>query len=176
MELDQIRRHSLFLRWIVALGAVFILAFLSVIILVPPLMEDIVIRSYGAISPTDITNTKHLMLSGLALVAMLPTFRALQLVWRLFGLYAAGEVLTESAAATLKSLGRTAILMSIVSIGTPTLVVLILTYDNPPGAKQLLVQISGASYALALFGGLIMTIGQAMTVAARIDAENKAII
>ena len=76
----------------------------------------------------------------------------------------------------VKSLGRTAILMSIVSIGTPTLVVLILTYDNPPGAKQLLVQISGASYALALFGGLIMTIGQAMTVAARTDAENKAFI
>ncbi len=176
MELDHIRRHSLFLRWMVALGAVTITIFIGIVVLVPPLMEDIIVKNFGQISQSGVTIAKHLLLSGLVIVAVLPTLRALQLSWQLFGLYAGGEVLTESAAATLKSLGRMAILMSVVSIITPTLVVLILTYDNPPGAKQLMVQIGGMSYALALFGGLIMTVGWAMVEAARVDADNKAII
>ncbi len=174
--MEHIRRHSLFLRWVVALGAGLIVAFLALIILLPPLMEDVVAGQFGSVSENGVSGTKHLMLSGLALLAVLPTLRALQLCWRLFGLYAAGEVLTESAAATLKSLGRSAILMAVVSTLTPTLVVLILTYDNPPGARQLTIQIGGMAYALALFGGLIITVGWAMVEAARVDADNKAII
>ncbi len=176
MEFQRIRRLSLILRWAVAVAAAALVVLLALVLARPTIMTDILTHDYGATSASGITLIKQLLLSALAILALLPSFRALQMLWRLFSLYAEGAVLSAQAAATLKSLGRALLVTSVVTILTPTLAVLIFTFDNPPGAKQLTIQISSAAYALAIFGGLITTIGWAMVEAARVDADNKAII
>ncbi|MBL4807800.1 MAG: DUF2975 domain-containing protein [Rhodobacteraceae bacterium] len=176
MEFTYIRRLSAFLRWAVIFTAMALLIMLLGLTLYPPVMNTVVQNSFGDISANGLPLTKHLLLSTLAALLLLPSFRALHMLWRLFTSYTKGAVLSERAAATVKSLGKAILAMGMASILAPTLVVLVLTFDNPADGKQLLIQISASSYLLLLFGGLIMTIGWAMVEAARINTDNKAII
>lgn len=176
MELTRLRRLSTVLRWVAAIAALNVIIWVLRHIVSPTAMAEMVHQSFGDISANGVTFLKHVNLSILAVLLIFPTLRALHMLWRLFTLYAQGFVLSQKAATTLKSLGRAILMMGIAALIAPTIATLMLTIDNPPGDKQFTINLSSNVLALGLFGGLITTIGWAMTEAARVDADNKAII
>ena len=176
MELDRVRQLSKLLRWIAAIIAFNIIVWTLAHIVRPTSMAAMIQDSFGDISANGLPLIKHINLSILLALAVLPTLRALQMLWRLFTLYANGIILNEKAATTLKSIGRAVLMMAGAALVAPTIAVLLLTFDNPPGQRQFVIDYSTSVFALALCGGLILTIGWAMVEAARVDADNKAIV
>lgn len=92
---------------------------------------------------------------------------------QLFGHYAKGQVFSIDSCRVLKRLGVLLLVSALVVFFSPTLAVLIATSDNPPGEKELMIEISAATIYPVLSGGLLLIIGQIMARARELDEENR---
>ncbi|WP_077038309.1 DUF2975 domain-containing protein [Pelomonas sp. KK5] len=97
---------------------------------------------------------------------------ALWEIWRLFGCFAAGEVLAPQPARHVRRLGWSLIALAVTMPLSDTLAVLALTWGNPPGHRQLMLAVSGEHYAALLFGLVLMALGSVLAEAARIAREH----
>ena len=104
----------------------------------------------------------------------LPLAATLGALWEAAGLlraYAGGDVLGAEPAARIGRIGRWLLTLSVLWVLVPTLQVLLVTWGNPPGARQLSVTLHEGVYLAALAGGLMAVIGAAMRRAAAARAE-----
>jgi hypothetical protein len=103
--------------------------------------------------------------------ALLGLFAMLQ-AWRLFGAYGRGQVFGPAAVRHLRAIAWALIATSVWHVLSATLSILLLSWHNPPGQRQLSIGVSLEDYLGALFGGLLIAIAWAMTEAARIEQDN----
>lgn len=109
------------------------------------------------------------------LVSMVPVgvgLFALHQVWHLFGLYGRGAIFTPGATARLRRLAWSLIGVAAAQVLARTATGLVLTMNNPPGQKVLLVGLSSHDYVLLLFGVLLLAIAWVMVEATRLAQEN----
>jgi len=112
---------------------------------------------------------------GGALVSLLPlaiALFALLQVWQLFGDYARGAIFTARATMQLRRLAWSLIGVTAAQVLARTATGIVLTMNNPPGKKMLVVCVSSNDYVLLLFGLLVLAIAWVMVEATRIALEH----
>ena len=116
------------------------------------------------------STTVALMAFGLpnTLLALFGLFQA----WRLFGAYGRGHVFGAVAVRHIRAIAWTLIATTLWRTLSGTLIVLLTTWHNPPGQRQLWIGISWDDYLGALFGGLLIAMAWAMAEAGRIEQDN----
>ena len=87
---------------------------------------------------------------------------------RLFEAHAWGD--WPGVGRALTAVGRRVLVLAALGVAVPTLQGLVVTWDNPVGARQLRLSVDSAVLALALAGGLIAVIGDGLR-AARAELE-----
>lgn len=97
---------------------------------------------------------------------------ALWHVWRLFGHYAAGRVFDLASVRHLQWLGWGLLALAAARPLSHTLAVLVLSWHNPPGQRQLLVGISSDHYALLMLGLVLVAMARIMRESVRVAQEN----
>ena len=96
--------------------------------------------------------------------------------WRLFGAYGRGQVFGAAAIGAIRKLAWALLGTALLRPATATASVLYLTWNNPPGQRQLVLAIAWEDYLCALFGSLLVAIAWAMTEAGRVERDNAGFI
>jgi hypothetical protein len=114
------------------------------------------------------------------LLALLPALILFLLtahgIYRLFHRFGQGRILDSESARQLGNIGWFLFASAEVAILTRTLVVLALTWNNPPGQRQLAISISLNDFMLLLFGLFVLAFAQVIKEAARIADENRGFV
>ena len=109
---------------------------------------------------------------GVVAVSVALGLYALWQVWHLFAAYGRGVVFGPEASDRLRRLAWALMATALVRPLTKTVVVLLLTLNNPPGQRQLVISLAWEDYLSLLFGGLLFAMSWAMAEARRIEQEN----
>ncbi len=167
---------SLWMRALIAFGAIFVLAAPFALLLA----SDDAVQGYVANFAEESLRSAAVsfppILRWWALALALPNVAlglfALWQAWHLFGAYGRGVVFGPQASARLRTLGRCFIGAAVLRPATHTALMLVLTWHNPPGKRQLVVTFSSDDYLCLLFGGLLLAVSWAMAEARRLEQEN----
>lgn len=92
--------------------------------------------------------------------------------WRLFAAYGRGEVFGAAAIGPVRRIAWALVAEACIHPLSNTLAVLLQTWHNPPGQRQLQFGVSFEDYLCVLFGGLLIAMAWAMTEASRIEQDN----
>ncbi len=172
-RLRRIRRVSRFMAWLVTLGALLLLGLFLWFWSDPELLHHASEEMTGFAPPGPLTPLAYW---GSFLASWLPMGLALGALWltrSLFLGYARGEIFTSAAARRLGGIGLLLLLAVGGGVLAHTLTVLALTWENPPGQRQLAVSLSSHDFGLTVLGLLLMVIGWILAEAARIADENR---
>lgn len=101
---------------------------------------------------------------------------ALLALWMLFGAFRKGDLVSPRAANLMRRAGVAFALAAIWSVIAHTLSVLLLTLNNPVGERQLAIGLSSDQLFPLLLAGVLFAIGHVLSVAAAIEAENRAFV
>lgn len=175
--LARIRAASRFLRAVTTLGVIVIVGFYVAVAAVPAWFDPLITGSFqGLTMDTGITPIKRI---GLLVLMAFPVAVMLYGIWharRLFMSYEKGEIFTGRTAGHIRLVGLAMVISTALSVAVHTAGSVLLTYDNPPGSRALVVSLSGDTYSLLLAGGLLIVIGWVMREAARLSEENSQFI
>jgi len=167
----RIHRLSMAVRWLAAIGALTLLI-LPLAFWSQPEWVASVARRQWALGPLQLDAGSRLAALAASLPQCLAGLWAMWEIWRLFGRFAAGEVLAPQPARHLRRLGGALITLSVLSPLSDTLTVLALTWHNLPGQRQLMVNVSGQDYLALLFGLMLMALAAVLGEAARVAQEH----
>ncbi|MDZ4096097.1 MAG: DUF2975 domain-containing protein [Paracoccaceae bacterium] len=129
-------------------------------------------RFPGLPPETEITLAKAIAVTVIDTLALIPMLTMLFQMRGLFDRYRHDEILSDTCAHHILRIGQSLLALAAITIGAPTLQLLLLTADNPDGAKILSIAVDGTMLGLVLAGALLVTIGWVMREAARAAAEN----
>lgn len=172
----RLRRMSLWMRALIAAGA----ATLLVIIVWLCVSDTALLGAYRrfadltSISADKLegTPTSRVWIVATALPSMLLALYGLLQAWHLFGAYGRGVVFGSAASGRLRRLGWVFTANAFVRPATDTVLVLLLTWHNPPGQRRLVLGFGWEDYLCLLFGGLLFAVSWAMVEGTRIETEN----
>lgn len=172
--MERVRRIAAWMRALALGGGVTLLAATLVMWSSPDWIATTVAHELG-LGKAPVTVAPSVQLAG-ALVALMPVgvglFALLQ-VWHLFGDYARGAIFTAGATTRLRRLAWSIIGVALAQVLARTGLGLVLTMNNPPGQKVLVVGLSSNDYILVLFGLLLLAIAWVMVEATRLARENE---
>lgn len=97
-------------------------------------------------------------------------------IFRLFGVYAAGEIFSEPANRYLVRIGRSIVAFVPLQTFATAAGSYIVTRHAPPEAQRLVVAVDVSDLLVLVLGGLLWVIGWVMAEATRIADENRSII
>ncbi len=173
---ERLRRMSLWMQALIAAGAL-------ILVLVPAFFwladTEVLQRAAAELLPASAQPGRFTItpeVRGWAMVVVsvsvaLGLYALLQ-VWHLFGAYGRGVVFGPEASRRLNRLAWALMASAVVRPLTKTVVVLLLTWHNPPGQRQLVISLAWEDYLSLLFGGLLFAMSWAMAEARRLEQEN----
>ena len=170
--MDRVRRIARWVRAMALVGGIVLLA-LGVTLWMSPTWVAKVAASEAGIDMTSPVTPA--MQWGGALVGMVPVslgLFALFQVWQLFGDYGRGAIFTPGATLRLRRLAWSLIGVAATQVVARTATGLVLTMNNPPGQKMLVIRLSSHDYVLLLFGVLLLAIAWVMVEATRLAQEH----
>jgi Protein of unknown function (DUF2975) len=141
--------------------------------------QHLLARLYGY-SFTAGTYTPPMPMPWLGAIAAMPGVLiglfALWQVWQLFASYGRGVVFGAEPTRRLRRLGWALLASALLQPLTHTLLMLALTFRNPPGQRQLVLGLGSDHYLMLLLGGLLIAIAWAMDEGARLQQENEGFV
>ncbi len=169
-------RLSLGVRAMVLIGTVTLLAWWIMLMLAPT--EEVMTMLQH--SSNDLIKRLQGDFTGLLrwrLVAAfsLPVLVGLGLLWQLwclFGHFQHGQVLVPAAVQRLRQFGRLLVVLALAGPLSHTLSVLAVSWDNPPGQRQLELAFSSQDYTLLLLALVFVAVARVMAEAVRAAEEN----
>lgn len=177
----RLRRLSGAVRVLVALGAPVLVAVPLLQAFAPqwlaPLMGNGAIEpelarlAQGGITPA--------VQARMAAVSVLPVGVALGLLWQLWGLfgeYREGAIFSARALRCLRRFASGLLVLGLVQPLARALGSVAVSWDNPPGQRQLMVTLSSNDYALVLVALVFVAIARVMHEAARAAEENEGFV
>lgn len=174
--LQRIRRVSLAMAWLVSLGGVGLLGLFVWFWTDPVLLADAVDAFTGVTLPQPATPLAYWGSFAAAALPLVPGLAALWVARRLFLGYAQGEIFSARSARRLGSIGCLLLIAVVGGILSRTLAVLALTWENPPGERQLAITLGSQDFGLAVLALLLMVVGWILGEAARLADENRQFI
>ncbi|MDC6170330.1 DUF2975 domain-containing protein [Paucibacter sp. XJ19-41] len=168
---QRLRRLSLSVQALALLGGVAPLLLLPLFWSQPDWVARVALGEWG-LKAVQLDSGARL---GGLLATALPvgvSLWALWQVWAMFGCYARGELLTPQPARHLRRLGWAMIMLAAALPLGHSLIVLALTWANPPGQRLLIFALSSQHYLSLLFGLMLLALGTVLTEAARLAREN----
>jgi hypothetical protein len=130
----------------------------------------------GLPAGTALTGAKSMAVVLVGAVGLGPVLYALVQMRDLFARYRRAEILSPACGRAIRRTGAALMLLALWQTIALPLQIGLLTLDNPPGGKQLTLQLSSETMWLLLAGGLLLTIGWVMAEAARVAEENAGFI
>jgi hypothetical protein len=94
----------------------------------------------------------------------------------LFSLYEKGHIFTEQNVSCFRGLGRTLIVWVACDIVNRTLLGIVLTLDNPPGKRMLVIGLDGGDFTGIFVGAVVLIITWVMDEARKMQDEQSLII
>ncbi len=125
---------------------------------------------------TVYSSSKRAIVGGIGALSYFSPLLILFGVWRIFGRFARGPVLSQKSVRTVRLLGWLIMAQALASILTVTAMHLAMTYGNPPDTKVLTLQIGSHHIQQILFGALFVVVGYVLTRAAAAAEENEQFI
>lgn len=113
-----------------------------------------------------LVNAPNLVLIAYALIAL----------WKLFGAFRAGDLVSRATATLMRRAGGAFVLAAVWGVIAHTLSLLVLTINNPEGQRQLSIVLSSDQFFPLLLAGVLFAIGHVLSIAAAIDDENRAFV
>jgi hypothetical protein len=136
-----------------------------------------VLVARASLSPLTAPSGLALGIAGLiSLVPALLLSRALLSARRAFLLVARGAFLMLANADALRAFGRYVLLAALAGLLAPTLIGLVLSAGNPPGARSLVLSLDSTSLVGLLFGATLWTVAGLMARAAILADEHEQIV
>lgn len=129
-----------------------------------------------AFSPDKISTTASLMIIAVNGVTVFFTCKGLIALANLFGALQRKEVLTRHSTNQLRSAGFSFLIVAIYGIAARTISILILTYGNAAGERQLAIGLGTNELFTILMAGTFFVIGHVLSIAASIEEENKGFV
>lgn len=169
----RLRRLALGVRALVLAGGAVTLALPLVFLLAPddtmrPLMGDALMNlRHGELTAAARWSLLASQAPVLALVVAV-----LWQLWRLFGCYRQGQVFSATALHHLQRFGWGMVLLAVAEPLSRTAASVVLTLDNPPGQRMLVVTLGSHDYTLGLLALVFVAIARVMAEAARAAEEN----
>lgn len=106
----------------------------------------------------------HMLTAAAGLLALLQ-------LWLLVGRYARGDVFSAASVRTFARFAHALLLYWLALVLGRALVVVALTWDNPPGQRVLIVGLGSDDFVLLLFGAVLAAVAQVMRQAARMAED-----
>ncbi|MEM8616360.1 MAG: DUF2975 domain-containing protein [Pseudomonadota bacterium] len=119
------------------------------------------------------SDVKKSLLITLATVAFFAPVLILYGAFGVFQVYRRTDPFHPKAAKSVRFLGLTIVIYAFSRIINHSLTVLLLTYDNPPGTKELSIAINTQDLIVLMIGTLLVIIGHILARAAKIAQENR---
>ncbi|HEX7690605.1 MAG TPA: DUF2975 domain-containing protein [Burkholderiaceae bacterium] len=168
----RIRRLSLLVRGLVAVGAL-VLAVAVAALWIDPAYALAQIRRdshLDDIAQLDAVSRLRCVawMCVTAAVAMMMLLR----LWQLFGEYAQGRIFGLRALDRLRGFARWTMAAAVLSPIDGAVVSVLATWNRAIGHRELNVYVSSEEYALLLFGAALLAISSVMTEAARLAEDN----
>jgi hypothetical protein len=176
---ERLRRMAAWMRLLIAIGAALLVLlpgwlWFAESSLLQQLARDLVppsVQPQLTITP----EVKRLAILSVSLGLAVGLYGLFQL-WHLFGAYARGIVFGPAAITRLRKIGWAFLATAALRPATQTLVVLLLTLNNPPGQRHLVISLSSQDYLCLVIGGLLFAMAWAMVEATRIEQENASFV
>jgi len=171
--MDRIRRIANLMRGMVVIGGTVFVASTLFLWFSHQWVEIVAMRDVGVDAASISLTPAAQWVSALAALVPLSVgvFGMFQ-VWKLFGAYAQGHIFTSQASTRLRRLAWSLIVCAAAQVLSRTATSIALTFNNPPGKKMLIVNISSTDYTFVLFGVLLLGIAWVMVEATRLAQEN----
>ena len=168
------RRWCGICKWFLAVGMVVIF----VMVIYTNIPETAVGAYWEVLQPeiqavTQPTPLKMFLIHAVIILGLAAQFAIGLAMFRLFHVFQYEDVFGDKVLKTLRFLGLTIFISAIWSLIQPTLVPLLMTLDNPPGARTVSVALSSNTLILMITGAMVMIVGQVMMVGAEAVDENR---
>ena len=125
---------------------------------------------------TQVSSMTAVIVTLLGALSLPPLLVALAQMRRLFGRYRRAEILSAACAGHVQVIGHMLVALAVLAIVGPTLQVLALSWQNPPGQRILQIGLSDQTLGFLLAGAFLSVVGWVMREAARIKAENEGFV
>jgi hypothetical protein len=171
--LFRIKRIARWMRLVLLFGMGFEIVGYFAIWIVPKLRQEVLLSGLN-LSADTVTWSLESAVVGFA-IGLVPVALLFSILWEalaLFRHYALGEIFSSAAVLRLRRISSRLLCVAIAQPVTRTLLVLDLTFGNPPGHRLLSIGFSGTDYIMAAFGGLLLAISWVMAEAAALSEEN----
>ena len=110
---------------------------------------------------------------GLSLIPFAMLLYGFYNIWKLLALYASGDLFPVKGSLYLQRFGLTLCFLAPTQILIRSLASLVFSMNNPPGKRQLIIELGSNDVVMFLIGTLIYIVGKVSVEAARVAEENK---
>jgi hypothetical protein len=172
MRLRGLQRLAMLVRSLVAVGAAILACVPFWLWGSPQWLEDHARRNLGLAGPVTIDTQVQWWAALVSVPGLLVGFFLLWQLWQLFGEYGQGRVFRLRAVRHLRRFAYGVLSLGLVDPLTHTATVLVLTWHNAPGHRQLLIELSSDDYLHVLLGAVLLAIAHVMAEAVRVADEN----
>ena len=90
--------------------------------------------------------------------------------------YVAGQLFSDAVLRAFRHLGHALVAAAVLQLLQPTLLSLLLSLTQPPGARQLTIGVQSSDLLLGLLSAVVLLLVQVMRVAQQVQAENAEIV
>jgi hypothetical protein len=142
----------------------------------PTLAMRVVSENAATLMPSEINTLQYLLLFVVGAVPLVLFIVALWSARQFFNCYVSGELFPARASANLTRIGKLFLALAILGPVIRTLAVLVITWTNPPGQKQLVLSFSTSDGLLIILSGLLLMVGHILAEANRLSEDNRQII
>ena len=122
------------------------------------------------------SDLKKTLLVAIATIAFFAPHLVLVGAFRVFDAFRKGSPFRQETVRSVRFLGTTILAYALSKIVSYTIIVLILTYDNPPGTKELSISFDGHTLVSLMIGLIIIVVGHILVEATKIAEENRQFI
>lgn len=176
-RLHRVEKWARVLQWITAIALVAIpVAIIAGLLRTPitPAALDIALENH-TVSPltTQVQVYLALVIMLIPPVIMMFTLNAMR---QLFGFYRQSQVLTERCAHLIQRIGQGFLCLALMRFLMRPMLSGLLSLANPPGEREISVNLNGEMFFFAVLGGFIIIIGWAMREASEVASENRAFV
>lgn len=175
--MDRIRRLSLVMQCAIVLGAALAELGLAWVWLSPSIVETFVLHRLH-LTPADVVLNGQVRFYGFMIssVPLLVVAYGLYHAFVLFNGFRRGLIFTADTTARLRRIALAVIAAVLMSPLVQAALSAALTFNAPPGERQIVMSFSLNDYLVATLGGLLLAIALVMAEAVRIAQENREIV